>query len=56
MSLKVFFKSGIVEESRDIKPLAIEKEHVKTVEQWVTIKSSVLSALGRLELVLPAQK
>jgi hypothetical protein len=56
MSLKVSFKNGIVEESKDIRLLAIEKEHVKTVEQWATIKNSVPSALGRQELVLPTQK
>jgi len=56
MSLKVSFKNGIIEESKDIRLLAIEKEHVKTVELWATIKNSVLSALGRQELVLPTQK
>lgn len=40
--IKSRFKSGTIEEKKDIKPLLLEKERVKIVEQWATKENNAL--------------
>ena len=47
INLKVKFLSGIIELKKDFKQQHIERELVRTVEEWVTKRSNVLRDLER---------